>query len=101
VIEVSACGMNNTDIWVRRGAYGTEQEPGAVSTWRRQENTLTFPRIQRTDAVGTIVAAGSGVVPARSCERRRGDFRRLIRDVEEGRSSGSISIGIRTIPRPD
>src|SRR5690606_32983639 len=24
LIEVTACGMNNTDVWVRQGAYGSE-----------------------------------------------------------------------------
>ena len=45
LIRVTACGMNNTDVWVRQGAYGTEADPAAVSTWRRQGNTLVFPRI--------------------------------------------------------
>ncbi|TGV76275.1 Zn-dependent oxidoreductase, partial [Mesorhizobium sp. M00.F.Ca.ET.158.01.1.1] len=63
LIRVSACGMNNTDVWVRQGAYGTEEDAGAVSTWRRQGNTLTFPRIQGTDTVGTIAAVGEGVSP--------------------------------------
>lgn len=27
-VEVSACGMNNTDVWVREGAYGTADDPG-------------------------------------------------------------------------
>ena len=42
LISVTACGMNNTDVWVREGAYGTEEDAGAVSTWRRQEPTLDF-----------------------------------------------------------
>jgi D-arabinose 1-dehydrogenase-like Zn-dependent alcohol dehydrogenase len=44
-----------------QGAYGTEDDPAAVSTWRRQGNTLTFPRIQGTDTVGHIVGVGEGV----------------------------------------
>ena len=80
LIEVTACGMNNTDVWVRQGAYGTEQDPGAVSTWRRQGNTLTFPRIQGTDTVGTIVAAGSGVSGERIGERVMVDFSIYNRD---------------------
>ena len=35
LIRVTACGMNNTDVWVRQGAYGTEDDAAAVSTWRR------------------------------------------------------------------
>jgi NADPH:quinone reductase-like Zn-dependent oxidoreductase len=74
LIEVSACGMNNTDVWVRQGAYGTEEDPAAVSTWRRQGNTLSFPRIQGTDTVGTVVAVGQGVPTARIGERIIVDF---------------------------
>lgn len=74
LIEVGACGMNNTDIWVREGAYGTEDDPGAVSTWRRRGSTLRFPRIQGADIVGRIVAAGEGVCESRVGERVVVDF---------------------------
>ncbi len=74
LIEVSACGMNNTDVWVRQGAYGEETDPGAVSTWRRGRSTLTFPRIQGTDTVGRIVAVGEGVPESRIGERVMVDF---------------------------
>lgn len=74
LIEVHACGMNNTDVWVREGAYGTQDDPEAVSTWRRGESTLTFPRIQGADTVGTIVAVGDGVDPVRIGERVMVDF---------------------------
>lgn len=30
LIEVHACGMNNIDVWVRQGAYGTDEDPRAV-----------------------------------------------------------------------
>lgn len=80
LIEVSACGMNNTDVWVRQGAYGTEDDPAAVSTWRRQGNTLTFPRIQGADTVGRIVAVGEGVPEARIGERVMADFSIYNRD---------------------
>ncbi|NGN44402.1 zinc-binding dehydrogenase [Mesorhizobium sp. CGMCC 1.15528] len=80
LIEVTACGMNNTDVWVRQGAYGTEEDAGAVSTWRRQGNTLTFPRIQGTDSVGRIVAVGEGVSPSRIGERVMVDFSIYNRD---------------------
>jgi NADPH:quinone reductase-like Zn-dependent oxidoreductase len=71
LIEVSACGMNNTDIWVREGAYGTDDDPSAVASWRRGglENTLSFPRIQGADTVGRIVDAGEGVARERIGER--------------------------------
>lgn len=74
LIEVSACGMNNTDVWVRQGAYGTEEDPQAVSSWRRGAPTLVFPRIQGADAVGRIVAVGPGVSAARIGERVMVDF---------------------------
>jgi len=78
LIEVSACGMNNTDIWVRQGAYGTDSDPGAVASWRRSgeggNTTLSFPRIQGTDIVGRIVAVGAGVPASRIGERVMVDF---------------------------
>ena len=75
LIEVSACGVNNTDIWVREGAYGTDEDPQAVASWRRgTENTLTFPRIQGADTVGRIAAIGEGGDPARIGERVMIDF---------------------------
>lgn len=80
LIKVTACGMNNTDVWVRLGAYGTEDDANAVSTWRRQANTLTFPRIQGTDTVGKIVAVGAGVPEARIGERVMVDFSIYNRD---------------------
>lgn len=80
LIRVTACGMNNTDVWVREGAYGTEDDPAAVSTWRRQGNTLTFPRIQGTDTVGHVVAVGEGVDSARIGERIMVDFSIYNRD---------------------
>ncbi|MDG4881667.1 alcohol dehydrogenase family protein [Mesorhizobium sp. WSM4884] len=80
LVKVSACGMNNTDVWVRQGAYGTEEDAGAVSTWRRQGNTLTFPRIQGTDTVGIILAVGGGVPASRIGERVMVDFSIYNRD---------------------
>jgi NADPH:quinone reductase-like Zn-dependent oxidoreductase len=76
LIEVAACGMNNTDIWVRQGAYGTDEDAAAVASWRRAAtfSTLVFPRIQGADTVGRIVAVGTGVSPARVGERVMVDF---------------------------
>lgn len=77
LLEVSACGMNNTDIKVREGSYGSEDNPEAVSTWRArggEESTLQFPRIQGTDTVGRIVAVGEGVPESRIGERAIVDF---------------------------
>jgi NADPH:quinone reductase-like Zn-dependent oxidoreductase len=74
LIEVHACGMNNTDVWVRQGAYGTDEDPEAVASWRRGKPTLSFPRIQGTDTVGEIVAVGKNVDTARIGERVMVDF---------------------------
>lgn len=74
LIEVSACGMNNTDVWVREGAYGSDTDPTAVSTWRRGRSTLEFPRIQGTDIVGKVVAVGPGVDESRIGQRVIVDF---------------------------
>ena len=76
LIEVAACGLNNTDVWVRQGAYGTDENPDAVASWRRNasQETLTFPRVQGTDSVGTIVGVGSDVSAERLGERVMVDF---------------------------
>jgi len=74
LLEVSACGLNNTDVWVREGAYGLEEDPDAVSTWRRGRSTLEFPRIQGTDTVGRVAAVGEGVAAERVGERVMVDF---------------------------
>jgi len=69
LIEVSACGVNNTDINTRVGWYSrtvtsgtsgvgfTEAAPGD-STWGG--GAVAFPRIQGADICGTVVAAGEG-----------------------------------------
>ena len=74
LIEVHACGMNNTDVWVRQGAYGTDDDPQAVASWRRGKPSLEFPRIQGTDTVGEIIAVGSRVGECRIGERVIVDF---------------------------
>ena len=75
LIEVRACGLNNTDIWVREGAYGTDKNPDEVASWRRgQPNSLKFPRIQGADIAGYIVEVGSGVPRSREGERVMVDF---------------------------
>ena len=60
LVQVGACGINNTDIWVREGAYGSDDDPGAVSSWRR-DRPLEFPVIQGADIAGRIAAVGDGV----------------------------------------
>ena len=55
LVEVAACGVNNTDIWTREGAYGTDENSG----WRG--GAFEFPRIQGADIVGRIVDVGGNV----------------------------------------
>lgn len=80
LLEVTACGMNNTDVWVREGAYGTERDPEAVSSWRRGRSTLTFPRIQGADIVGRVVALGADAAGPAIGERVMVDFSIYNRD---------------------
>ncbi|PSL42985.1 NADPH:quinone reductase-like Zn-dependent oxidoreductase [Salsuginibacillus halophilus] len=55
LVKVRACAINNTEIWMREGAYGD----GSKSGWRPEG--VTFPRIPGSDITGTVVAAGSQV----------------------------------------
>ncbi len=81
LIRVGAAGVNNTDINTRTGWYskavtgdtesggaaGFDQVDQADASWSGV--ALSFPRIQGADCCGRIVAAGSGVDPARIGER--------------------------------
>ncbi|NED93584.1 alcohol dehydrogenase catalytic domain-containing protein, partial [Streptomyces sp. SID11233] len=58
LVEVSAVALNNTDLWTRQGAYGTPEDPEALSGWR---GPLDFPRIQGADVAGRVAAVGTGV----------------------------------------
>ncbi|MFG6147631.1 zinc-binding dehydrogenase [Halobacillus sp. B23F22_1] len=55
LVKVKACAINNTEIWMREGAYGT----GAKSGWRPEG--VQFPRIPGSDITGEIVKVGSQV----------------------------------------
>ena len=70
LIEVAACGINNTDINTRVGWYsrsvtgatdgrGFEEARSDDSTWGG--GTLVFPRIQGADVSGRVVAAGASL----------------------------------------
>ena len=72
LIKVGACGINNTDIWVREGAYGATDDPDAVASFG--DSPLEFPLIQGADIVGVVAAVGSGVDIARMGERVMVDF---------------------------
>lgn len=65
VVRVGAAGLNNTDVWTREGAYGSEDDPSR--SWRREP--LSFPLIQGADIAGQIVAVGDGVDRGRVGER--------------------------------
>ncbi|WJE17555.1 zinc-binding dehydrogenase [Halobacillus sp. ACCC02827] len=55
LVKVKACAINNTEIWMREGAYGT----GSKSGWRPEG--VQFPRIPGSDIAGTVIDKGNGV----------------------------------------
>jgi NADPH:quinone reductase-like Zn-dependent oxidoreductase len=59
LVRVSAAAINNTDLWSRRGAYGTADDPDAVVGWKGVP--LDFPLIQGGDVAGAVTAVGDGV----------------------------------------
>ncbi len=78
LVQVGACGLNNTDVNTRTGWYS-----GAVSAATGSDAyddvgqddpswggaPIVFPRIQGADACGRIVAVGTGVDPGRIGDR--------------------------------
>jgi len=59
LVRVTAAAVNNTDLWTREGAYGSEDDPDAVAGW--QGEPLDFPRIQGGDVVGIVTEVGEDV----------------------------------------
>lgn len=55
LVQVKACGINNTEIWMREGAYGD----GSKSGWRAEG--VQFPRIPGSDITGVVVKVGNCV----------------------------------------
>ncbi len=55
LVKVKACAINNTEIWMREGAYGT----GKKSGWRPEG--VQFPRTPGSDITGQVVKVGSQV----------------------------------------
>lgn len=55
LVQVKACAINNTEIWMREGAYGKDEKSG----WRPEG--VQFPRIPGSDIAGTIVKVGHDV----------------------------------------
>lgn len=58
LVKVMACGINNTEIWMREGAYGT----GSKSGWRPEG--VQFPRTPGSDITGEVVEVGGDVNPS-------------------------------------
>lgn len=81
LIQVHACGLNNTDINTRTGWYSRAVTSGSAQSAPRGfegasesggswgDRTQQFPRIQGADVAGMIVAVGHGVERARIGER--------------------------------
>lgn len=63
LIKVRACAINNTEIWMREGAYGKDSHSG----WKPEG--VTFPRTPGSDVSGEIVKVGSSVDNARLGEK--------------------------------
>jgi len=68
LIEVGACGLNNTDVNTRSGWYSKSVSEattgGSYDTVDEEDPTwggapITFPRIQGADTVGRVLACGS------------------------------------------
>jgi alcohol dehydrogenase len=72
LVKVGACGVNNTDIWVREGAYGSADDPDEIASFG--DSPLRFPLIQGADIAGSIVATGADVEASRTGERVMVDF---------------------------
>lgn len=55
LVQVKACAINNTEIWMREGAYGQ----GGKYGWRPEG--VQFPRTPGSDITGRVVKIGSDV----------------------------------------
>ena len=73
LIQVAACGMNNTDINTRAGWYSkavSSATTGAGYDTMNEEDPswggapLSFPRIQGADVCGVVAAVGKNVEPS-------------------------------------
>lgn len=78
LVQVGACGLNNTDVNTRTGWYSRAVSAATGSdayddvgqddpSWGG--SPIVFPRIQGADACGRIVAVGAGVDPGRIGDR--------------------------------
>lgn len=67
LIQVSAAGVNNTDINTRIGWYSKNNNSSDDASW--SGNALHLPRIQGADVCGEIIAVGNSVDAGRVGER--------------------------------
>ena len=74
LVKVTATAKNNTDRKAREGLYPTKDKGEVTSFAMGGKTTLTFPRIQGADIVGSVVAVGEGVNESRIGERGLLDF---------------------------
>ena len=100
LIQVGACGLNNTDVNTRTGWYSkavTQATTGEGFTSLGDEDPswggapIEFPRIQGADICGRIVAVGTGVDAARIGDRVITDcWLRDSDDLEDKSKTGYI-----------
>ncbi|WP_255152331.1 zinc-binding dehydrogenase [Halorarius halobius] len=61
LVDVAACGLNNTDVWTREAAYD-----GGDGGW---SGDVQFPLVQGADVCGTVVEVGDRVDAERLGDR--------------------------------
>lgn len=88
LVQVTAAGVNNTDMWTREGAYGNAADPMAVTGWRGVP--LVFPRIQGGDIAGYVVEVGQGVDAGRVGQRVVVDPALYDRDDDQANPVGLV-----------
>lgn len=59
LVQVTAAGVNNTDVWTREGTYESDGDTDSAAGW--QGSPLGFPRIQGGDVSGFVADVGPGV----------------------------------------
>ncbi|AXR05972.1 alcohol dehydrogenase family protein [Salinimonas sediminis] len=67
LVQVSAAGVNNTDINTRTAWYSKGDSSDEDASWSAEP--LRFPRIQGADVCGKIVAVGANIDQSRIGER--------------------------------
>ena len=87
LVRVRAAAVNNTDLWTRRGAYGSPGDPGALAGWR---GPIEFPRIQGGDIAGVVVALGERTGPELSGRRVLVDPAIYDRDADDANPVGLL-----------